>query len=174
MEPISDNKLKYILDNDISIQQYFCILLLSVLAELIDDPQLFIDSIMKTIGPNMYVILKAKGLIKDNYSNFGDLIRDINKAMDISDNIDVIYGEDGSLIAFVHLKDNNCKYCPKGIGGADLGSTCCPFIILFEAIGEEVGLRYRASEFKKENNVCKIVYKIVKEKNNTKFRKLFA
>ena len=174
MKSISEDKVEYILNNDISIQQYFCTLLLSVLAELIDDPQLFIDSIMKTIGPNIYAILKAKGVIKDNYSNFGDLIKGINNAMYISDSIDVIHGEDGSLIVNMHLKDNNCKYCPKGIGGADLGSTCCPFLILFEAIGEKAGFRYRASEFKKENNVCRIVYKIIKEKNNTKFRELFA
>jgi len=36
--------------------------------------KLFIDSIIETIAPNLYTILKVKGLIKENYSDLLDIV----------------------------------------------------------------------------------------------------
>lgn len=166
MKPITEKGIEYIVNEDIPIQQYFCSLLLSTLAELIEDSQLFIDSIIETIAPNLYTILKVKGLIKENYFDFGDLIEDINKAMNICDRIGTTSDRD-LLIVHLYREGTHCKYCPVDIGGADLVSTGCPFPVLFEVIGKKVGFKYKAIKIKKEKNACNIFYKIVEsnEKN---------
>ncbi|HIQ38483.1 MAG TPA: hypothetical protein EYH53_00540 [Methanothermococcus okinawensis] len=162
MRPVTKGNIKYIVDEDIPIQQYFCSLLLSALAELIEDSQLFIDSIMEVIGPNLYVILKAKGLIKENYSDFGDFIRDINNAMNICDSVNVV-SNGASLVVYLYRGCGHCKYCPVDIGGADLKSTGCPFPVLFEVIGKEAGFEYKTTDIKREKGACKIYYKKVKK-----------
>jgi len=163
MKPITNNKIKYLVDNDIPVQQYFCSLLLSALAELIEDSQLFVDSIIESIGPNLYTILKERGLIKENYSDFGDLIKDVNRAMNICEGVSTTSEKD---LLIVHLcrKGAHCKYCPVDIGGAELISTGCPFPVLFEIMGKEAGFKYKAIKVKKEEYACKIYYKTI-EKN---------
>ena len=165
MKPLTKDNIKYIVDQDIPIQQYFCSLLLSTLAELIEDSQLFIDSVMEAIGPNLYVILKAKKLIKENYSDFEDFIRDVNNAMNICDSVNVIPDKD-SLVVYLCRNYRYCKYCPVNIGGADLVSTGCPFPVLFEVMGKEAGFEYKATGIKREERACVIYYK--KVKNNIK------
>ena len=47
-----------------------------------------------------------------------------------------VFEENGTLV--VGIKTNMCKFCPKGVGGAEIPGTVCPFPGVIEAFVTEV------------------------------------
>jgi len=59
------------------------------------------------------------------------LITLLNNVLVISTDVKVEEGDDDSVI--VRIRTSKCRYCPKGVGGAELEGTICPFPGLIEA-----------------------------------------
>lgn len=140
----------------------FCASLLGMISELIIDPQELINAVMKNHSTKLYGILKAQGYIGEKCTNFEELVGDINGGLGICDNIKV-FSEDDQIE--VWIKTDECKFCPKSIGLADIDKLSCPIPILFESIGEKLGYNIttvkREGEYLiKEDGWCKIKYQI--------------
>jgi hypothetical protein len=81
----------------------------------------------------------------------------------ISDEIATM--EDGSIIT-IKIRNSKCRYCPKGVGRAELSGTLCPFPSLIEKFvnvlsGRTVVTIYKeksAPLLKKEDDWCIIRY----------------
>ncbi|NPA14684.1 MAG: hypothetical protein GXN97_05815 [Aquificae bacterium] len=74
----------------------------------------------------------------------------------------------------VDIKTNKCKYCPKGVGGAEIHGTVCPFPGVIEAFVEELTQKkvsiklkmldesgLRKTPLSKEEGYCKMEFEIL-------------
>jgi len=58
----------------------------------------------------------------------------LKKMLFISKNIEVIHRGEGTVIA---IEAGTCRFCPKGVGEAELKGTLCPFPALMKSFSNE-------------------------------------
>lgn len=148
-------------NSELTPQHCICASLLGRLAELVSSaPQEVINTTIKTSASNIHRMLKLGGYLKESYSDFEELIYDMNKAFDFCNDLKIITDNDFNYVEII-LSDTicGCKYCPKMIGEAEIDGTACPIPILFEQIGKLEGFDYVAVKTNgscvvKKNNSC--------------------
>ncbi len=123
-------------------------------------------------GQNLALYLK--GLAEESGENLPSDIREaaatVIKLINLTDDyiIDEING-----ILIVGVKTDMCKYCPKGVGGAEISGTVCPFPgviegFLTEILGKKVKIVFKTLDNKglkrtplvKEEGYCKMEFEI--------------
>ncbi|BEP17333.1 hypothetical protein PYJP_06850 [Pyrofollis japonicus] len=98
-----------------------------------------------------------------------EIVTTLNEALSISDEVKVVReGEDKvSLIVL----GNKCRYCPKGVGLAEIPGTLCPFPYLVAELAKLHGIELeilkrreggRVSILSKEKGYCKTVFRLKK------------
>lgn len=66
---------------------------------------------------------------------FGKSVKLINKVLPISKDIEMKQ-DNGNII--ISIRNSTCKFCPKGVGEAELQGTLCPFPSLLESFNNEL------------------------------------
>jgi hypothetical protein len=69
----------------------------------------------------------------DPAENFASVVEFINDKMGISPAVDVVKTNGDVDVTIAALK---CRYCPKGVGGAELPGTACPFPKFLEEVAK--------------------------------------
>jgi hypothetical protein len=98
----------------------------------------------------------------DPADEFASVVEFVNDKMGISPATDVEKTDDGVDVTVAALK---CRYCPKGVGGANLPGTACPFPKFLEEVAK-VAMGDRApkaqlidgSMLKRTEDTCTIRY----------------
>lgn len=85
-------------------------------------------------GKYLAIYMEEKGLTKiDKSKNFEEqvkqLLMSLNSKLSISTDI-IVEEKDNNLL--VKIRSSKCKFCPKGVGEAELEGTICPFPGLIE------------------------------------------
>ncbi len=97
--------------------------------------QAVVNEAMKVTAKKLYLFFSEKGNLPDIYGdaslyeNFKNVIAFLNGELSLSGRISV--EKSGDLIK-VFVKTNRCKYCPIGVGEAELEGTACPYPYLFK------------------------------------------
>ncbi len=66
---------------------------------------------------------------------FGKSLKILNKVLPISKDIDMKKDNEDIIIS---IRNSTCKFCPKGVGEAELKGTLCPFPALLESFNNEI------------------------------------
>ena len=94
---------------------------------------------------------------------FVKLVESVNEALGIGPRVEhrVL---DGGVVE-VGLGGSRCRYCPKGVGGAEIPGTACPFPRLFEHMARMKGINVSLEKangglIEKRGGLCWIRYRV--------------
>ena len=149
-------------ERDIDIHHLLTASLLGSAAELGLLNQVTVTLIVRSTGKHVAEFLRAKN--GEDYRK-GDPVESVKKimsALDVAKEYEVTNGADGISVA---VPTNLCKYCPKGVAGAEFLGTACPLPGLIESVTKElvspewslVQLEDK-KHFIKENEFCRFAY----------------
>jgi len=140
------------------------------LAELGMVNQGSINIVAKRAADYLYSYLDAKEILPDMGAVPGDttaevvknLILYINKIMNLMGGYDLQEVEDGQVVLLV--AGDECRICPKGVGGAAVKGTLCPIPSFLENLvnliaGKEL-IDLATSGIEKEGTTCKAYFKL--------------
>lgn len=122
--------------------------------------------IAEFVAPRLFKALCIMGLIKEKYSNnfegFKEFVKDLNSAIEINKKDLEVVRMEGNKVE-VHITSALCKFCPKGVGGAEIPGTLCIFPCLIEALANLAGIKCKLEYvnekvLRKEEGFCKITY----------------
>ncbi|MCK4806678.1 MAG: hypothetical protein KAT09_03480 [Candidatus Aegiribacteria sp.] len=68
-------------------------------------------------------------------AKFDKSLKVLNKVLPISEDIEMKKDNEDILIS---IRNSTCKFCPKGVGEAELKGTLCPFPSLIESFNNEI------------------------------------
>jgi hypothetical protein len=127
------------------------------------------------VAPRLKLYLEALGYKfpeageKDQVKMLSEIVATLNKALSISDEIRIVKeGED--TVSLIVLGEK-CRYCPKGVGLAEIPGTLCPFPYLVAELARLHGIELepvkkreggRVSILSKEKGYCKSVFRLKK------------
>ena len=134
--------------------------------------QAVVNFMAKRAGRNLHAYLKVMKLLRSDggtsFERFKSLVESVNDALAIGERVEV-HLRDGDTV-LVGLGGRFCRYCPKGVGLAEIPGTACPFPRLIEAIARLEGLNVsyepfsgpegRVAAVRKEGGLCWIQYRI--------------
>jgi len=114
------------------------------------------------VGQRLGRYFKEAGILLPE--NDVEAVKKILELVDVAEFLLVEKLSDESLL--VRIKSDKCKYCPKGVGGAEISGTVCPIPYLIEStLTSYTGKKYSIALWKK--NKSSIVIK--KEEGYCKF-----
>ncbi len=136
--------------------------------------QAVVNFMAKRAGRNLHAYLKVMKMLRSDgdtvVERFANLVRSLNDALAIGKHVKVqVQGDDTVLVG---LGGRFCRYCPKGVGLAEIPGTACPFPRLIEAIAQLEGINVRYEPFtesngkvvavRKEPDLCWIRYRVAR------------
>jgi hypothetical protein len=125
-------------------QALFAVFLAS-LAEARILNQATVNFLAKNAAPKLYAYMKAMGLLPEPTGNQVEdtrrLIEAVNKALEAGPEPVVETPEPGVLL--VGIGGSKCRYCPRGVGLAEIPWTACPFPRLIEGMLRAYGVEAR-------------------------------
>jgi len=108
--------------------------------------QATVNFLASRAAPRLHAYLKAKGLLRSDGSTtlarLQALVESLNKALGIGPRAEV--REIGDDVYEVGLGGEKCRYCPRGVGLAEIPWAACPFPKLLEGIARLEGLQAEA------------------------------
>ena len=142
--------------------------LLSALAEEGLLTQGSINYVVRRIVPTFYAYLKVLGYL-DNIGSqsseiekFKAILVSVNEALKLGNKVSL--EKVGENIIRACFGGSTCRYCPKGVGLAEIQGSVCPFPRLFEGIAELEGvsikLIYKPSVIRRIGGLCCAEYKL--------------
>jgi len=115
--------------------------------------------------------LKALNLLKvegeSAVEKFKSLVVQLNKALEIGDKVG--FKVEDARTVYIGVGGSSCRYCPRGVGRAEIPGTACPFPRLIEALARMEGIEAtytpivengQPKALKREGGLCWIKYKL--------------
>ncbi len=97
-------------------------------------------------APRLHAYLKAKGLLRSEGSTtlarLENLLRSLNEALGIGPRVEA--RKIGDDVYELGLGGERCRYCPRGVGLAEIPWAACPFPKLVESIARLEGIQAEA------------------------------
>jgi hypothetical protein len=150
-------------ERDVDIHHLLTASLLGSAAELGLLNQVTVTLIVRSTGKHVAEFLKLKTEEADCEGKDAlQCVKMIMDALDVAKEYEVTNGDGGINVA---VPTNLCKYCPKGVAGAEFLGTACPLPGLIESVTKElvspewslVQLEDK-KHFIKENEFCRFAY----------------
>lgn len=115
--------------------------------------QAVVNFMAKRAAQVLYGYLKAMGMVGSEGSNelerFESFVRSLNDALGIGERVEFKVEDSGEVL--VGIGGSRCRYCPKGVGQAEIPGTACPFPRLIEALANLEGIRVAYEPLKDAN-----------------------
>ncbi len=126
-------------------QALFAVFLASLAdAEILN--QATVNYLAKTAAPRLHAYLRSMGLLDSSGATtrerIENLVRSLNRALEIGPEPVVEEKEPG--LYEVGLGGDGCRYCPRGVGLAQIPWPACPFPRILEGILRREGIRVTA------------------------------
>ncbi len=132
--------------------------------------QAVVNFLAKHTAGVLHGYLKAMGFLNlagaKGVAGFKKLVEDLNNALGIGERVE--FREEDNVVE-VGIGGDKCRYCPRGVGRAEIPGTACPFPRLIEALARLEGLDavYRPREvngrvepLRREAGLCWIRYEV--------------
>ena len=98
----------------------------------------------KYVAPRLRDYLVAMNLYEKPEGSIEEKLRvilgSLNKALEISTEASIELSGDEVIM---RIRGDRCRYCPKGVGLAEIPGTACPFPKLFEELARLEGIELR-------------------------------
>lgn len=158
-------------EREVNPCQAFFALFISAAAENGILRQGMINLISERISERLFEYLKIKGFIEidkktEKEEKFCELLKQVNEALGIGKVFETeINRSEGKTIVKIKFGGKFCRYCPKGVGLAEIPGSLCPFPILFKKMGSLIGIKVSIIQengfLKKEEGLCIVKYEIL-------------
>ena len=118
-------------ERDVDIHHLLTASILGSAAELGLLNQVTVTLIVRSAGKHVAEFLKLKTDADCTGRDALDCVKMIMSSLDVAKEYEVSGGEDGINVS---VPTNLCKFCPKGVAGAEFLGTACPLPGLIESI----------------------------------------
>ncbi|HDN75925.1 MAG TPA: hypothetical protein ENG05_02220 [Acidilobales archaeon] len=131
-----------------------------------------VNLMAKRVAPVINSYLKAMGYLtkvpKEPIEAFRYIVTTVNKVLGIGPDLSIKYED---CVITVKLGGDKCRYCPKGVGLAQIPGTACPFPSLIKELAKLEGINVelvrevvkgRVYVLKREGGLCVFKYRLVR------------
>ncbi len=114
----------------------------------------------KSAAPKLYAYLRAMDLLPeptgDPRHDAEELVKALNRALEIGSRVEIEVHGDTMLIG---LGGDECRYCPKSVGLAEIPWAACPFPKLLEGLLRSHGVDATVEPQRGEDGQLRLVVK---------------
>ena len=159
-----------VINRDLNPYHSFLASFFAGLAELGLVNQGSINIVSKRAAEYLYSYLEAKEILPDMNAVPGDttaevvknLILYVNKILNLMGGYDLQEADDGQVVLMV--AGDQCRICPKGVGGAEVKGTFCPIPSFLESLVNKIAgkelIHLVTNGIEKEGTTCKAFYDV--------------
>ncbi|NOZ89085.1 MAG: hypothetical protein GXO15_04085 [Crenarchaeota archaeon] len=170
-EELEETRRK-VVERGLSPCHAFFACILASLAEINALNQAVANFMAKKAAPKIHKYLTAMGKLhvtgNTPVERLESLVKQLNEALEISPEAVVKTEPDGTILVGIG-GGRRCRYCPKGVGEAQIPGTACPFPRLIEHLARLEGIDLELviqrvnghfEEVRREDKLCWIKYRI--------------